>query len=1068
MAPTTAIPSLQEVRSLAHKLYIQFCDSSSAFRPLQRSVRALRNELEETDELIAQNATNCQLESRVVTQAASCYLVLQQLDLAMQQFRSSADKISNDPGQLLIPDFRIAIDLATHEFATVCGNCKPSSKIGELNLDSACCPSPQAPSLRSWPSIASETLFSSKPRESCHEQSDSGFHSLCGRRLSGPGSIADSVIGAEAAEEKQVLSPRKADSAVERRMSDSAQVEDVPSWRAPFAMVDPMSVPLEEATMFILKCHDSKGAQPSSPRVPLDTDERPSAEGPISAVDLGCPNHNRESSWPDLKAAPEGRTPSPLPPLITSLWESSKTSGDSTSAGRDLDGTLDEPSSTVERDVLSPEAILQPVSAAFSSPLVGRTTSPLARLALPSPAQVPRAPSLPPPPVPRRSKTHSHDRKLSQGRYRVVNATPEEAESDDELYTTSRPSSTIVSPAVSARTPPTTQTVGKASFANALEDHVEQGTSRRPRLPPHPSSSIRTDGISLDTEDLHDDYVNVPPPIPPKACRSNVQSKLLGKTSQESCAARPELKTPQQLKSIRSGEAGGRHHKNAEETLKVKPLSPVLTREPSMQLRSHDRPVARAQQEQEVWFRSEHIRDHYGPVAQEQQSQPPSDDDHLDEERLDCIVVSMNSCAWDEAELHLSTHLAAVVKRRAELATRRTRHLLGVCASFQGRPQEAINYFKTVIRTPIRDIAHLDVGDCAAAYWLGDAYALLNRKAEALLAYSIAAQSPMYQDPTQPRLQLLITAEQESCEIGLSKSDLSAEWFDQTQEMAADGSILHPNVLSFPVAMTLLFSDSYQKATPTTRRRNRLAKPFWLRSDQSRGFALHTLHTGFPAPPQNYYYGLNLTAAMLTGTSAHWPIPYDPFFCLSNVSRGSLLPRPIDLLHTPTLSPTTAPASSRRSLSLSRNEIYTSPSLPQLVRATRKCLADLEIQFTELSDPERGPRFACRYSFMQKKIATTHYFSLALVRPLIGSGHAIELAGDGIVSSRLAATGQGYECGVKVGEVKGLKGRIREALEKQEAGGGGAVERKRKKPPGTASKETTSMGGAPFAFNFAV
>ncbi|KAF2773017.1 hypothetical protein EJ03DRAFT_324068 [Teratosphaeria nubilosa] len=1084
MTSTPATPSLKEVRSLAHKLYIQCCDSSSAFRPLQRSVRALRNELEEADELIAQVATSCQPELGAVTQAASCYLLLQQLDLAMQQFQCSAENTSNSPSQLVIPDFRIAIDVATHEFTTVCGSLKPPSRIGELNSDPAFCPSPQAPSLRSWPSIASETLFLSKPSESPHQRSDSGLQSLCSRRVSGPGSIADSVIGAQAAEEKEVLAPRKPlDFVVERRMSGYSQVEDVPSWQAPFAMVDPMSVPLEEATMFILKCDESRGIQypgRSLPTGPLDTGERPSAEGAIAAVDSGSsnhksassPNHTSASSWPDIRAAPDSRTPSSLPPLIAGLVKSSKTGSESMSERRDFRRKSKRPPNTFKGSVLSPETIHQPVSASFSSPLIGRITSPLDGPPPPSPAQPSKALSPPPLPGPRRNKTHIHDRKLSQGRYRVVNATAEEAESDDELYTTSRPSSTIVTQAVPVCSRPMTQTFGKVSSADVLEDHVEHGasddrTSRRPRLPPHPSSSIRTYDTSLDTEDLNDeDDAKAPAAIPPRVSRSNAQSKYLSNNSHESSSMPPELKVPQRQGSMRMAKTVRR--KNADKPLKVKALSPVSTRASSIQLRSHDRWASRAQQEQEVWSSSEHIREYYSQVAQEDQYKAQPGDVHFHGERLDCIVNSMNSCSWDEAETYLNTYLAAVIERQDQPAIRRTRHILGVCASFRGQLREAINYFRMVIRTPIEDIAHLDVGDCAAAYWLGDAYALLNRKAEALLAYSIAAQSPMYQHPSQPKLQLLITAEQESCEVGISKSDLSAEWFYPNKEMPADGSILHPNILSFPVAMTLLSNDSGKKSTPTTRRRNRLAKPFWLRSDQSRGFALHTLHTGFPAPPQNYYYRLKLTTAMLTGTSAHWPIPYDPFFCLANVSRGSLLPPSIDLLQAPAVSPTTPQVSTRRSLSLQRNEIYTFPSLPDLIRTTRICLSDLEIQFTELSDPEKGARFACSYSFMQKKIATTHYFSLVLVRPLIGSGHAIELAGDGIVSSRLAATGEGYECGVKVGEVKALKGRIREALERQEMVTGGGMDRKGKKPPRKASKETTSMGGAPFAFSFAV
>lgn len=93
-----------------------------------------------------------------------------------------------------------------------------------------------------------------------------------------------------------------------------------------------------------------------------------------------------------------------------------------------------------------------------------------------------------------------------------------------------------------------------------------------------------------------------------------------------------------------------------------------------------------------------------------------------------------NNCLWYHAETYLLAHLNEINTGSLTNAVRRMHHLLAVCASFRGEWDEAIKRFLKVLRKPIRTVTGIDAGDCAAAYWLGDHYAMQNRRAGHLLA----------------------------------------------------------------------------------------------------------------------------------------------------------------------------------------------------------------------------------------------------------------------------------------------------------------------------------------------
>ncbi|KAK3065810.1 hypothetical protein LTR53_018011, partial [Teratosphaeriaceae sp. CCFEE 6253] len=112
------------------------------------------------------------------------------------------------------------------------------------------------------------------------------------------------------------------------------------------------------------------------------------------------------------------------------------------------------------------------------------------------------------------------------------------------------------------------------------------------------------------------------------------------------------------------------------------------------------------------------------------------------ETRSRSAVEAWNAGRWKEAESEVGSLLAA--SRDRDMA-RRMLHLLGVISSLKGEWEQALASFLSVLTLPLTEVSKKDAGDCAAAYWLGDTYSLLGRRAEALLAYTIAEQGPLFQ-----------------------------------------------------------------------------------------------------------------------------------------------------------------------------------------------------------------------------------------------------------------------------------------------------------------------------------
>ncbi|KAJ9644661.1 hypothetical protein H2199_003624 [Coniosporium tulheliwenetii] len=110
------------------------------------------------------------------------------------------------------------------------------------------------------------------------------------------------------------------------------------------------------------------------------------------------------------------------------------------------------------------------------------------------------------------------------------------------------------------------------------------------------------------------------------------------------------------------------------------------------------------------------------------------------------IVRHWNNRDWEKAGGCLQQQIKAVEAGESidvrgtscQPDIRVLRHLLGICASYQGEFHKAKKLFESVQRGPYVNGQSLDDGDLAAARWLGDTCLFLNEPENAALAWAIA------------------------------------------------------------------------------------------------------------------------------------------------------------------------------------------------------------------------------------------------------------------------------------------------------------------------------------------
>lgn len=392
---------------------------------------------------------------------------------------------------------------------------------------------------------------------------------------------------------------------------------------------------------------------------------------------------------------------------------------------------------------------------------------------------------------------------------------------------------------------------------------------------------------------------------------------------------------------------------------------------------------------------------------------------NLDEERISSIILFWNDGLWDQAEMQLIDLLDRQVERSDLTMARRLRHLLGVIASLKGEWHQALTLFISVFNAPITEASRLDVGDCAAAYWMGDMYALLDRKAEALLAYSIAERSPLFQGSMKHQLYQCIRAEQEVCQTGRRRSDFKLHWDRETQnrDPAAADSILDTKIITSDAARSFLDHDSWQP-------NGGMDKRYTLDSNHSRAIALWNL--GLKAGSWQEKHRLQIDKSAFT-PSGPWPMMFDPFFAMANVARGRLHAHECDLLQVFSSNPA-AKIPKSGPLNRSRMDCFTYQDLRWLIVTLRECMKRLEIEWSEVVDIQ-GPSFAAHYSSMEDRVATTHFFSITLFRLSLRPGYGVEVCSGGICSARIKRSEPNFDKGVHNKEAKRIRKLVRDYLD---------------------------------------
>jgi hypothetical protein len=333
--------------------------------------------------------------------------------------------------------------------------------------------------------------------------------------------------------------------------------------------------------------------------------------------------------------------------------------------------------------------------------------------------------------------------------------------------------------------------------------------------------------------------------------------------------------------------------------------------------------------------------------------------------------------------------------------------LLGVIASINGELEMALAHFLKVFPTVIENVSQLDVGHCAAACWMGDIYALLNRKTEAILAYSIAARTPLAKDPTWPPLQQQLVLERDACRSGDVKTGINifVSHDPRDDEKAAD-TILDPKVIARDVARTIMQADNQPFGRDARK----------LDSSRSRAMILHD--PGILPGSWQEEHKLEIDATAFE-SSQPWPLLFDPFFVLENVRHHRLSIPESDLLRSG-LSAAKIPKKSRLTFSCQ--------DLRWLIATLRSCLTKLEIEWSEVVI-DCGPKFLARYKVAGDEISTIHFFSIPIYRLSFRPGYGVDICSDGIFSSRIQNAEPKTERGVHSGEVKRVKKMIKEALE---------------------------------------
>lgn len=333
----------------------------------------------------------------------------------------------------------------------------------------------------------------------------------------------------------------------------------------------------------------------------------------------------------------------------------------------------------------------------------------------------------------------------------------------------------------------------------------------------------------------------------------------------------------------------------------------------------------------------------------------------LEVNRIRDICESWNLRQWVKAEGYLTYHLSTLNASPNSERARRIRHLLGVCASYRGHWQRALDLFISVLRTPVEDTRKLDNGDRAALYWLADTYALLGRRGQALLAYCFAGSCRQLASGAGANGSWrCLLAEQKQLLRTVSNADFNAVWADDSFRTgrAAAGQLLHSSIISQAMAEACLQACSVRAEedcevhdhNQSSANQTRQDKPEW-----------HQI----------------LISPIHFEPGQIWPMAHDITFSTSNVTQGRFFPAETDLLKAAQTHPETILPRQTFSFPISRT--VSARGLTHLLPALRETLQTLSMGWSEVLKP-RDVSFLVAYTAIEDNIATVNYFKLEIVR----------------------------------------------------------------------------------------
>ncbi|QIW95584.1 hypothetical protein AMS68_001102 [Peltaster fructicola] len=383
-----------------------------------------------------------------------------------------------------------------------------------------------------------------------------------------------------------------------------------------------------------------------------------------------------------------------------------------------------------------------------------------------------------------------------------------------------------------------------------------------------------------------------------------------------------------------------------------------------------------------------------------------------DDQRLIRICKYWQKQQWDAAELYLRKQMGSIYNKGNVQAMRRVRHMQGVCASIKGQWQRALPYFISVLQTPIKNVKDLDEGDFAALYWLGDTYALLNRRTEALLAYSLAAQINSNEGERAFGQTILLNEEQGAMLLGATPQELKACWDKminstvRSTDSILDRSVMEPSMMTRSLELAAI-----HRTTSITDASTRSRASILCELDDS--------------PPMSEYVAFKITLESFDERGP-WPLRYDPYFAAGNVARGRLCDQTTDLMGILATNPSYR-IPRNGPIGTTRLDCFTCNHLDWLIVAIRQCLTFLEMRWEEVAT-DQGTWFLVRFAINSKNIIAANYFAISLFKQSVRSGYGVEVCVDGVRSARVLNTSPEYINGVHHSCEKRLRKLVKDYL----------------------------------------